>query len=400
MRWTSAVSDASSFSEAVEQVSEQISFNLDGKRPDIALVFVSSHHAPSYFIAPELLSDRLCAQTIVGCSAAGVIGAGMEVERRPGLAVCAAVLPRSEAVGFSVRQDDLPDADAAPEEWHELIPVDHDDLRALLLFPDPFTMRPDALLSGLDFAFPDVVKTGALVSGGNGTGSNALFANGKMYRSGMVGVALTGDVKVETVVAQGCRPVGKPMIVTSARDNVLLGLDGEKPVDTLQELFKSAESTSRQLIRRSVQIGILNQLPGETGSEGAYVVRNVLGMDPEEGSIAVGDLLREGQIVQFHVRDARTAEEELRAMLEDYADETDESPSSALMFSSLSLGQRLHGGPDHDTGLFHDIIAPVPLSGFFSNGEISAVDGHTRLHGYTSSFAMFSPRSRVRARRR
>jgi small ligand-binding sensory domain FIST len=384
----------------VEQVSEQISFDLDGKRPDLALVFVSSHHAPSYFIAPELFADRLGARALVGCSATGVIGAGREVERRPGVAVTAATLPKADAIAFSLRQDDLPDADAPPEAWRALIPVAASDLRALLLFPDPFTMRPDALLSGLDFAFPDVIKAGALVSGGNGAGTSALFINGKMHRSGVVGLALTGDVKVDTVVAQGCRPVGKPMVVTAARDNMLLGLDGEKPVAALQEMFKSAEPNSRQLIRRSVQLGILNQLPGETGSDGTYVVRNVLGMDPEEGSIAIGEVLREGQIVQFHVRDASTAEEDLRAMLEDYADEAEETPASALMFSSLSLGQRLHGAPDHDTELFQEVISQVPLAGFFSNGEISAVDGHTRLHGYTSSFTLFRQRSRARSRRR
>jgi len=110
--------------------------------------------------------------------------------------------------------------------------------------------------------------------------------------------------------------------------------------------------------------------------------------------------VREGQVVQFHVSDAETAEQDLRASLEDYVSDDDRIPSSALMFSCLSLGKRLHGQPDHDTALFQDLVAPVPLAGFFSNGEISTTDGHTRLHGYTSSFAMFRTPTRARARGR
>jgi small ligand-binding sensory domain FIST len=369
--------------------------NLDGARPDVALVFVSSHHAPSYFIAPDLFSERLGARVLAGCSAAGVIGAGREVERRPGVAVCAAVLPYAKAHPFHLKQDELPDADAAPEAWHRLFPGRPDEMRAMLLFPDPFTIRPDELLAGLDFAYPDAVKTGGLVSGGDGPGSSALFSDGKLHRSGVTGVAFTGDLKVDTVVAQGCRPVGRPMVVTAAHDNLLLGLDGEKPLKVLQELFKTSEPQSRRLIRRSVQIGILNQQPGDGEAESAFVVRNVLGMMEEEGAIAVGDMVREGQVVQFHVLDADAAEEDLRAMLEEYADGTVESPSSALMFSCLSLGQRMYGAPDHDTALFQDLVAPVPLAGFFSNGEISTVNGHTLLHGYTSSFALFRRRTRA-----
>ncbi len=402
MHWTSAISDAPSFSEAVEQVSEQINASLEvsgNAQPDITLVFVSRHHAPSYFVAPELFGSRLSGDTVVGCSASGVIGAGREIEGRPGVAVCAGVLPDANAHPFYLKQHDLPDADAPPEEWHELLDVEPDSVRSFLLFPDPYTIRPDAVLAGLDFAFPRATKTGGLVSGGSGPGTSALFVDGKMRRSGAAGIAFTGDIELESVVSNACRPIGRPMVVTEASENLVLKLDGENALTTLQGVFKTASSESKSLIRRSVQIGILSRYAGEPDDTGEFVIRNVLGMVEETGAIAVGDTVREGQVVQFHVSDAVMAEQELRASLGEYVANDYRIPSSALMFSCLSLGKRLHGQPDHDTGIFQELIAPVPLAGFFSNGEISTVNGHSRLHGYTSSFAMFREKAREQARR-
>lgn len=400
MHWTSAVSDAPSFTEAVEQVAEQVQVNLglrEGERPDITLVFVSRHHAPSYFVAPELFASRLGGKVLVGCSASGVIGAGREIEGRPGIAVCAGVMPGASAHPFYLKQNDLPDADAPPDKWHRLIDVEPNKVRSFLLFPDPYTIRPDALIAGLDFAYPNAIKTGGLVSGGAGPGTSALFIEDRVRRSGMAGIAFTGDVELESVVSQACRPIGRPMVVTEASENLILKLDGEDALTTLQSVFKAATAANKLLIRRSVQIGILNRYAGETDDTGEYVIRNVLGMVEETKAVAVGDTVREGQVVQFHVSDAEVAEQELRASLDDYVANDYRIPSSALMFSCLSLGKRLHGQPDHDTAIFQDVVAPVPLAGFFSNGEISTTNGHTRLHGYTSSFAMFRAKARERA---
>ncbi len=401
MHWTSAVSDAPSFTEAVEQVAEQVNVNLgleDGKRPDIMLVFVSRHHAPSYFVAPELFSSRLGSKVLIGCSASGVIGAGREIEGRPGIAVCAGIMPKAEAHPFYLKQNDLPDADAPPEKWHEVLGIAPGNVRSFLLFPDPYTIKPEALIAGLDFAYPNADKTGGLVSGGAGPGTSALFMDNRMRRSGAAGVAFTGDVELESVVSKACRPIGRPMVVTEASDNLLIKLDGENALTTLQSVFKAATPESKSLIRRSVQIGILNRYAGESDDTGEYVIRNVLGMIEETGAVAVGDTVREGQVVQFHVSDAQMAEQELRSSLGEYVDNDYRIPSSALMFSCLSLGKRLHGQPDHDTAIFQDMIAPVPLAGFFSNGEISTSNGHTRLHGYTSSFAMFRAKARERTK--
>ena len=398
MQWSSAVSDSPSFTEAVTQASEQILANLDGQHPDLAVVFISSHHAPSYFVAPEVLAEALGAKVLIGCSAAGVIGGGQEVERRPGIAISAAVLPGVDLTAFHLNQDELPSPDAGPDEWHSLLGVRPEDCPAIMLLPDPFTLRSDHLLAGLDFAFSDAVKIGGLASGGGQPGANALFINDKSVRSGAVGVAFTGDLAVETIVAQGCRPIGEPLVVTKSEINVISKLGDQTPLEVLRDLFDAAETREKRLIRRSLQIGIImDRLPQEK-SDGEFLIRNVLGADEEDGTLAIGELVQEGQVVQFFVRDAQAADEDLRMMLEEYIDNLDEGdiPASALLFSCLGRGQYLYGSPDHDTTMFTDMVADIPIAGFFSNGEIGPVGDQTFLHGYSASFALFSQPSKTK----
>ncbi len=396
MQWSSAVSDSPSFTEAVTQASEQILANLDGKHPDLAVVFISSHHMPSYVVAPELLAETLGAKVLIGCSAAGVIGGGQEVERRPGIAISAAILPGVELSPFHLNQDELPSPDAGPEEWQALLGIRAEDCPAIMLLPDPFTLRSDHLLAGLDFAYPSTVKIGGLASGGGQPGANALFINDRSVRSGAVGVAFSGDLEVETIVAQGCRPIGEPLVVTESEINVISKLGDQTPLEVLRDLFETAETREKRLIRRSLQIGIIMDRLAQNSSEGEFLIRNVLGADEEDGTLAVGELVQEGQVVQFFVRDAQAADEDLRLMLEEYIDNLDEGdiPASALLFSCIGRGQYLYGSPDHDTSVFTDIVADIPIAGFFSNGEIGPLGDQTFLHGYSASFALFKQASK------
>ena len=396
MQWSSAVSDSPSFTEAVAQASQDIIASLDGQRPDLAVVFVSSHHWSSYVNAPGVFAKALGAATLIGCSAAGVIGGGQEVERRPGIAISAAVLPGVEITPFELNQDELPSPDAAPEEWQTLLGIRPEDCPAIMLLPDPFSLRSDHLLAGLDFAYPSTVKIGGLASGGGQPGTNALFLNDKMIRSGAVGVAFSGDLAVETVVARGCRPIGKPLIVTGSELNIISKLGDKTPLDVLREIFEIATTREKRLIRRSLQIGIVMDRLAQDRSEGEFLIRNVLGADEEDGTLAVGELVQEGQVVQFFIRDAQAADEDLRMMLDEYVDNLDERdvPASALLFSCLGRGQYLYGSPDHDIAMFTDMVADIPIAGFFSNGEIGPIGDQTFLHGYTASFALFKQRSR------
>ncbi len=402
MHWSSAVSDAPSITEAAEQACTRVADGLQGRSADLVFVFVSAHHADSFYSVPELLHEHFGDTPVVGCSAAGVIGGGHEVEHGPGLAVTAAHLPDVAVTPFDVRQDDLPTPDAPPEEWQRLVGTDPGGHTAIVLLPDPFTLQADALLTGLDYAFPGSVKSGGLASGGDRPGANALFIDNRVRRSGAVGAALTGNVAVETVVAQGCRPIGRPMVITECRKNVIERLGDEAPLDVLRGLFEAADPGDRELIRRSLQLGVVMDPLSNTFTAGDFLIRNVIGADEDGGSLAVGERVREGQVVQFHVQDGETASEDIRAALERHREETTSGPpASAMLFNCLGRGRQLFGMPDHDTGLFRSLVAEVPVTGFFGNGQIGPgndrqtdgldAEGTTFLHGLTSSFALFRP---------
>ncbi|MCH8103244.1 MAG: FIST C-terminal domain-containing protein [Chloroflexi bacterium] len=209
-----------------------------------------------------------------------------------------------------------------------------------------------------------------------------------------MGVALTGDIEIDTIVAQGCRPVGEPMVVTECERNVIKRLGDKTPLEVLKDLFSNGDEQDRLLMRRALHIGVVMDRLATSFGAGDFLIRNVMGLDEDTGALIVGETLQEGQVVQFHLRDAEAAREDLAAVLDRYLeDNPDREPAAALLFSCVGRGQHLFRRPNHDTELFEEMVARVPLTGFFCNGEIGPVGGTTFLHGYTSSFALIGRRS-------
>jgi small ligand-binding sensory domain FIST len=265
-----------------------------------------------------------------------------------------------------------------------------------LLLPEPFSFEPDRLLAGLDETYRGGKKIGGLASGGTSAGANALFLGGSVYRAGAVGLALSGNIEVDTVVAQGCRPIGQPMFVTRSSDNILIELDGRTPMDVLRDLYASLDSQDQTRFRQSLFLGIVMEARRDTYGQGDFLVRNIVGVDEDAGVLAVAARLEPGQVVQFHLRDKRTSSEDIEQLLSGYArSSTHARPEGSLLFSCLGRGENLYGRADHDSDAFRRHLGEVPLGGFFCNGEIGEVGGRTFLHGYTSAFGLF--RSRPRA---
>ena len=389
MKWSSAVSERPSLTEAVAECAANIREDLGDHALDLTIAFVSEHHAPAYENVPELLRDELGESLLLGCSGGGIIGAGREVELRPGFALSAAHLPGVELAPIHIEGDALPDGDAGPEKWEELVGVSASKEPDFLLLADPFSMRSEALLMGPDFAFPRSAKIGGIASGGRQPESNALYLCDSVHKSGLVGLAMHGEVTVDTIVAQGCRPIGEPMLVTSCHRNVILELDGRKPLDALREIFAEVSDRDRELAQHSLFLGVVMDELNDSPQLGDFLIRNLIGMDHNRGALAVGEILKEGQTVQFHLRDAVTSAQDLDALLTRYASgHPIYADSGALLFSCLGRGSYLYGRADHDTDMFRDKIGNLPLTGFFCNGEIGPVGGTTFLHGYTSSFGI------------
>jgi small ligand-binding sensory domain FIST len=373
------------------ELTESLVDQLDGKRPDLVIAFISYHFHESYDQLPDLVFDLLSPKLLIGCSAAGVIGGGVEVEQKPALSLTAAYLPDVTLHSFHVLPDDVPDLDAPPSAWVGTLGVPQEPTAHFVLLADPLTFNSTDLLMGLDFAYSDGAKIGGLASAPNG---NALFLNHDIFSTGAVGVAFQGDVIIDTVVAQGCRPIGTPLTITNCHQNLLLEVDERPPIEVLVELYESLPSEDQELMRHSLYLGIATTEFLEEFTPGDFLIRNVIGIDQETGMMAVGEMLRNGQTVQFHLRDAQTSAEDLHLMLSQYKARSRATPSAgALLFSCNGRGQHLYGRPNHDSDSFTSVLGKIPLGGFFCAGEIGPVAQSTYLHGFTSSFGIFRPLS-------
>ena len=393
MKWASAISEQSNLDGALAECAQSILGQL-GESPQLTVAFVSPHYQADYGRVGPMLSELLETEHTFGCSGGGIIGAGMEVEQRPALSVTAATLPGVDIEAFHLDGDKLPDLDAGPDRWRELVGVSEAQEPQFVLLADPFSFPVQNLIMGLDFAFPAAAKIGGLASGAQRAGDNALFLDGEVHGSGAIGLALHGNIVVDTVVAQGCRPIGDAMRITSSQRNVLVELDGKPPMAILQDLFRSLSERDRQLMGHSLFLGVVMDEFLDSPVQGDFLIRNVVGMDQRTGALAIGEMLKEGQLVQFHLRDADTSAQDLTFVLERYAAENRENEvPGALLFSCLGRGEYLYGRPNHDTDIFREKLGQVPLGGFFCNGEIGPVGGTTFLHGYTSSFGLFRSRA-------
>lgn len=386
MKWASAISERARIEEAIEEAAEAVCQDLGQRRPDLTAVFVSAHHAPDYPLVPSLVLSHLPGTRVVGCSAAGVIGAGHEVERRRAVAITAATLPGVDVRPFHLDALALPGPEDEPRRWWDATGVTPDGNPHFMVLVDPFTCDAEALVAGLDGAYPGACKIGGLASA---TGENALFRAGSLHRTGVVGVALSGNILVDPVVARGFRPLSKPMLVTRHRDNILLEVDGRPPMLALQDIHDGLSEADRLLFRNALHVGLEMHAEEVVYTDGELLVRNILGMDPESGAVAVGGALHQWQVVQFLLCDPKTAEQDLAATLERYRQEVATPVGGAMMFSCMGRGRQFFGEPDHDSNLFRERFGAVPLGGCFCGGEIGTLNGTTHLHGHASAFALF-----------
>jgi small ligand-binding sensory domain FIST len=395
MRWGSAISQQRATGEAIAQAAASLRADLGAAAPHLVLVFASPHHAGEFDRIPELIARELPGALVCGCSGGGIIGAGHEVERGAALSLTAASLPGVDLLPIRLPPDARGDADGddddEPDEaaWRQRVGAAAETRPCFLLLPDPYTCDVPALLAGLDGAYPASCKVGGLASGGGRPGQNALFLGGETHRGGAVGVALSGDIEVDTIVAQGCRPIGKPFAVTRCEQNAIFELDGRPALETVKDLYESLPAADQELFRHSLFLGLEMRENAIEFREGELLVRNIVGSVPEIGALVVAAAVHSFQVVQFLLRDASTATHDLERLLDAYSSGGAPAPAGALLFSCLGRGEGLFGRADHDTDLFRERVGRVPMGGFFCNGEIGQVGGATFLHGYTSSFGLF-----------
>lgn len=376
MPCASALSTQRNTDAALEEVLGRVAAGLAGATADLAVVFSTAHHADRLAeLAPRVAALGL-GRHLIGCTGESVVGEGREVEGASALCLWSIALPPGATI-TPVRLEAVADGIGG---W----PVEVDPSSTFLFLGDPFTFPAEDLLKRLNADAPGLRVVGGMASAGRAPGQNRLLLGDATYKEGAVGLLLDG-VSIRTVVSQGCRPIGRPLIVTKVDGNIVRELGRRPALEVLKEVFADLDEREQGLVREGLHVGRVINEYRETFKRGDFLVRNVIGVDPG-GGIALTDHLRVGQTVQFHVRDAATADEDLRLLL---AEVPADRAAGALLFSCNGRGSRLFPGPDHDASTIAEVLGPIPTAGFFAMGEVGPVGGQNFLHGFTASVAIF-----------
>ncbi len=387
MPFASALSNRPNLASAIEEVGLAIVTGLGGVEPDLAFVFASHHYATRFEELAASLKEALGARLLLGCTGETVIGGSRECEDGPALSVWCASIPDATLTPFELSFEETPDGllcSGLPEDLAE----HRAETRAVFLLGDPFTSLPQSVIDLVADELPGTPLIGGMASGG-GPGENRLFFNDRMVESGAIGVVLRGGPRVRSIVSQGCRPIGTPFVVTRAERNVIYELGGAPPLQRLQSLYPELSPRDQKLVERGIHLGVVMNEYQDSFQRGDFLIVNVLGADRTSGALATGGLMRVGQTIQFHIRDAETADEDLRQLLDRHQVPSGAKGRAALLFSCNGRGSRMFPDPNHDALAVQQCLGPMPLAGFFAQGELGPVGDKNYIHGFTASVALF-----------
>src|SRR3954471_13063573 len=359
---------------------------LGGRTPDLACVFVSGSDPEAVAVAGEVAAITTGAANVIGCSAPGVLGSDGAAESASAVSVWCALLPdvRIRAFHLEVMPAEAGMAVVGMPERKA------DDVVAILL-ADPWSFPVDGFVERSNEALAGLPIVGGLAGGLRGRGSTRLFLGGESVDRGAVGVVLSGPVGARTLVSQGCRPVGPAMTVTASDGNVVLELAGVPARRKLEEILADLDPADQALASTGLQIGIAIDEYAEEHEQGDFLVRGIAGLDEHRHGLVVGDLVPVGRTVRFQLRDATTADTDLRESLERFREtSTLDTVEGALVFSCNGRGAALFASADHDVDVVREgLAASAGVAGFFAAGEIGPVGGRNHVHGLTAAIVAF-----------
>ena len=377
---------AASLEHAPDAIAADLRDQVEGRDEalDLAVAFVRPPDSGSITPIIEAVRQAIPARHFLACTAESVVAAGREIEDEAATALLVGSMP-------GVQIDPLPDLAVLLEDG-EAAAAQLRGAAAVIALVDPFTVQTEQLAERMNELAPGVPLIGGVASWAHTAGENRLANDEAITDRGVVGVALRGAVDVSVVVSQGCRPVGSPRAVTAVRDNIITQLDGERPLDVLRQVFSEAAEKDQDLMRTGVMLGHAISSNERDWGRGGFLIRGLMGADAGSGALAVTGSVSVNDTVQFHVRDAATAQEDLELLLTPQAFESE--AAGALLFTCNGRGARMYGRPDGDISMIRQALgSTVPVSGFFCGGELGPIGGANFVHGYTASLVIFRPKA-------
>lgn len=355
--------------------------------PTFGLVFVTPDYAEK---APDLLElVRIYGQvpTVVGCSGTGLVGTAREQEDGSGFSLLLLSLPGVKAEAFVFDQD-MVESSGGPSFWHEKTGRTPGSVGAWLAFLNPFTMNAEQWLRQWNDAYPRTPIFGGFAGANDPEGW--VFCNDRVIPGG-VALALEGNVAVQAVVSQGCKPIGEPLTVTNAERNVLLTLGSRPAYEVLSDVYKELTDAEREQARGHLFAGLAVSEYLEEYKRGDFLVRNIIGADPKSGAVAINAVPRVGQTLQYQLRDSRVARDELRRLLALAAARRPFPPYAGLLCTCHGRGRTLFGEASPDAGLINEFFPSLPVAGLFTNVQLGPVGDRSFAHGYTASLVLLGP---------
>ena len=393
LQFASSLSRLVNTADAVREATASLRLQLQGA-PDLVVVFLSNHHKEKAQEIIDLIFHELEPGTLIGCNAEGIIGESAEIEGAHAISLFAGVMPEVELTPFHLGEDmyDTLECDHGYSDlWEEIGLPEDDNLRCFLLFGDPYTCpiveAMDALMTFTEW----VPIVGGMASGSGGEGENVLLLHKQVYYEGAVGMTVTGNIGVRTVLSQGCTPIGERALVTRAENDVVYSIGEKTALQYAEEVLERIPEEAQELAQNGLLIGIAMNEYQDDFDRGDFVIRNVLSADPTTGEIVIGDMVEAGQTVQYQVRDAKSADKELRRMLFATAAQEAPAPAGILLISCNGRGVSLFGEPNHDLNCVLNAFPETPLAGIHASGELGPVGGQNFIHGFTASILLFQP---------
>jgi small ligand-binding sensory domain FIST len=360
-----------------------------GDTSTLLLLFASFHHAAAFPDAGEIVRSTLGPQTMLGVTAESVFGGRLSLEGIAGMSALAITIPNVTSTTWTTTLED-PIRISRPEAIPEQISL-RDDTRGVFLLADPFSTPSSRLVPALGGVLgPKIPLLGGIASGASQPRCNTLLADDRVLHRGGVGCTLSGEMQLEPMVSQGCRPIGEPLVVTAAKGNVLESLGGQRAIEVLKEITDQLDPSDRSLLKDGLMLGTVIDEYKQRFGRGDFLIRNVMGTNRKRGTIAVADILRVGQTVQFHLKDSETASEDLDMVMEPH--QLDESPLAAILLSCSGRTKKLFGEEGHDLGRLLARFGAVPCAGCHAAGEIGPIGGRPFLHGHTAAIGLIRSR--------
>ena len=382
-KFASAVVTTTDWRPSLEKSCQDLKLRFKD-RVDLLVVFVSNHFQSQLEEITEYLQKHLSPQHLMGGTGESIVADAIEIEASPAISIWCAALPDTQINSMRLTFERTPDGGTFIG-WPDALSTSWQEDSVMLLVGEPFSFPADGLLSRLQEDRPGIPVVGGMASGFHAPGENRIVIGTDVYNNGAAVVVLQGGVKTRTIVSQGCRPIGERFVITAAEGNMITGLGGKPALEVLKKLYEELPTTEQVAMQNGFHVGQVVSEYQDEYQMGDFLIRNVVGVDPDQKAMVVADYLRVGQTVQFHIRDHESASLELNQLLSQV-----ETPcAAALLFTCNGRGTRLFEVESHDAAAVSQHLGSIPVAGIFAQGELGPVGGKNFLHGFTASIITF-----------